>query len=203
MITGGIPISHASPYFMPSTSATHRPPEQSRGVGRLPGMSSGVRLCTIVALSLAAACGASATAPAAPIVVDEPTSKKTVPSAESPLFERLGGEQGVSRLARAFVAHVRGNPALARPLSKTKPETLDKLDVNFATFFCSASGGGCSDVHMPESLRALDITETEWKAALSDLSIACDEAGLGPIEKKDFTSAITAFRDRIVVYRRR
>lgn len=166
------------------------------------GMSCRFGVCTIVALSLAAACGGSATAPSAPIVVDEPAAKRTAGPRAS-LFDRLGGEGGTDRLARAFVARMRTNMKLARPLSRTGPETLDALDANFGTFFCHVAGGGCSDVHMPDSLRALEITEAEWKAAVDDVAGACDEVGLTPEEKSDFLAAITPFHDRIVVTKRK
>jgi hemoglobin len=141
----------------------------------------------------------------APIVVEEPAARdaRRSDAAQASLYDRLGGDPGVDAIARAFVAHVRSDAKLARPLAKVKPETNERLEENFKTFFCHAAGGGCSDAHMPDSLRALDITESEWRAAISDLAAAYVDVGVGASERMDLDEAIASFHDDIVLKKRR
>ncbi|HEY8075457.1 MAG TPA: hypothetical protein VIF62_15135 [Labilithrix sp.] len=146
-----------------------------------------------------AACGGAAEPAAAPIVVTE--AKEVRPARPlddaSSLYDRVGGERAIERLAREFVVTLRSDPRLARPLASLKPERRENLEEPFRAFFCHVAGGGCSDVHMPETLRNLGVTIAEWQAGVEDFAHALDAVGIAPAERREFLSAFAPYEKRI------
>ena len=86
----------------------------------------------------------------------------------APLYERLGGEQGIAAIANSLIDRVAADPRLG---SSFKDTNLDHIKKMLAEQICDLSGGPCrySGDSMKESHAGHHISEAEFYGMVSDL----------------------------------
>jgi hemoglobin len=106
-------------------------------------------------LAVALACGAVATATAAP-------------KADGTLYMRLGGEAGVSTISAMLIDRVASDPALGRSF---KDSNLKRIKTLLAEQICDLSGGPChySGDSMREVHAGHHISEAEFYGMVATL----------------------------------
>lgn len=116
---------------------------------------------------------------------------------ESPLYDELGGAEGVASIVRGLLDRALVDPATRRSFAETKRERLEKLLVQQ---ICQLSGGGCryEGDDMRRVHEGLDITEAEFTALVAQLREACDDAGV-PLAAKNRLLALLAPMKRDIV----
>ncbi len=88
--------------------------------------------------------------------------------ARAPLYERLGGAEGVAAIADALIDRVAADPRLGRSFEDTN---LKRIKTLLAEQICDLSGGPCrySGDSMKESHAGLHISEAEFYGMVADL----------------------------------
>jgi hemoglobin len=89
-------------------------------------------------------------------------------AARAPLYERLGGEQGVAAIAHALIERVAADPRIGASFKDTN---LSHIQQMLAEQICDLSGGPChySGDSMRESHAGHHISEADFYGMVSDL----------------------------------
>jgi hemoglobin len=88
--------------------------------------------------------------------------------ARAPLYERLGGADGVAAIAAALIDRVAADPRLGRSFEDTN---LKRIKTLLAEQICDLSGGPCrySGDSMKEAHAGLHISQAEFYGMVADL----------------------------------
>jgi hemoglobin len=114
------------------------------------------------------------------------------------LYERLGGTEGITRIASdALDNH------LANPRIKARYEHLDNLEAvrqGAANFFIAATGGPevYEGRNMLETHQGMNIDEAEFMAVIDDILDALDKNNIGQPEQSEVLFALYSMRREIV-----
>jgi hemoglobin len=139
----------------------------------------------------------------------EPTVTETVsdggsdadaePPKPKPLFERLGGKEGIEKIVDAWLKNMAANVTKKRfaKLSKDKSEAMKKKMIDQ---LCKEAGGDCeyAGKSMKDAHKGMKITEAEWNAMVKALHAAIEESGVGQVEQDDVLALVAVMRDEIV-----
>ena len=115
------------------------------------------------------------------------------------LYDQLGGQDGVARIADGAMTLYFSDPRLARDFDNINRSWLQP---HFAMFLCRVSGGPCvyKGRSMAASHKGLHITEARFNAVAEDLQIAMDRAGV-PFRTQNRLLAKLAPMERDIVTR--
>lgn len=104
-------------------------------------------------------------------------STLTCDARADPLFDDLGGLQGVARVAHELVRVMVADPRIA---PKFDGVDLVKLEKRLTEQLCVVSGGACTYTgkDMRASHAELDVTVAQFNAVVEDLQEAMDHAGM-------------------------
>lgn len=113
------------------------------------------------------------------------------------LYERLGGTEGINRIASNLVDRHIANPRIA---ARFAGSDAAKVKRNAADFFISGSGG--PDVYtgksMLEAHRHMNISDDEYMAAVDDVMAALVDEGIGDAEKAEVLYIFYSLRPDVV-----
>ena len=116
---------------------------------------------------------------------------------ENTLYERLGGEAGVARIAEDIWANHTRNPLVKQRYVNSDPERLKRL---VREMFGAGTGGpetytgkGMLDAH-----RGMNISEQEFNAVVDDVLDALAKNGVGQREKDEVLAILWSMRKEIV-----
>ncbi len=114
------------------------------------------------------------------------------------LFNRLGGVEGITRIANDVVDNHAVNKLIGVRFADVD---LPKLKNAAATFFVSATGGP-SDAYQGKDMvsahRGMNISPAEFMAVLDDALLALDKNGIGQREQEEVLYALYGLRSQIV-----
>lgn len=116
----------------------------------------------------------------------------------TPLYQRLGGAEGMARLVDDVVA-----AHLANPVVKTRFENVKDLDhlKRMALEFFSAGAGGpvaYTGKSMPAAHRGMNISEQEYLAVMDDIVGAMEKNGVDEEAKKDVIAILYSLKGEII-----
>jgi len=113
------------------------------------------------------------------------------------LFIRLGEEAGITRISSDVVELHRNNPTIAARFAGSDVETLKDT---VSKFFISGSGG--PQVYEGKDMRTahmhMNISDTEYMAAVDDVMLALDKNGIGEREKGEILFIFYSLRPDVV-----
>jgi hemoglobin len=114
------------------------------------------------------------------------------------LYERLGGEDGITQLVDDVI-----DGHLANPLVQTRFENAKDLEAAkrmSVEFFCAGSGGpqSYSGKDMLTTHRGMNISEQEFLAVVDDILVAMDKNALGDDVKKDVLAILYSLKGEII-----
>lgn len=117
---------------------------------------------------------------------------------EKTLYERLGGEKGVRKLANDIADN-----HLKNPLIKTRFEAIEDLDKvkQYVYEFIGAGTGGPQTYTGRDMLTAhtgMNISEQEFIEVVDDIMKAMEKNGLGEAEKKDMLAIGYSLKNEII-----
>lgn len=118
------------------------------------------------------------------------------------LFERLGGQAGISMLVDDTVDTHMKNPAInARFLPyMQQPERLAQIKQHTVDFFSAGSGGPAqySGKDMVTTHSGMNISPTEYMHVIDDIFIALDKQSFNDETKKDVLAILWSLKDMII-----
>jgi hemoglobin len=113
------------------------------------------------------------------------------------LYERLGGTEGITRIANNVIDNHLANQVIAPRFASSDPS---KLKMAAATFFITATGG--PNVYAGKDLLAahkgMNISSAEFMAALDDALAALTKSGIGQREQEEVLFALYSMRSQVV-----
>ncbi len=114
------------------------------------------------------------------------------------LYERLGGTEGIGSIAKDLVHNHLANPAVA---TRFEGKDVDTLINGAATFFIAGTGG--PDVYKGKDMLAtqkgMNISATEFMAALNDALAALEKNGVGQREQEEVLFILYSMRSDITL----
>jgi hemoglobin len=181
-----------------------------------PALPPTLLLLSVIALAPSAPAGAQAPAPppsraSGPAAAPSPeqqvagleascaasAAERARRHAETPLFERLGGERGINALTREIVRLHLQNPPIRHYFEKVDPDVVAK---RVAAFFISGSGGPhvYDGPDLATSHRAMKLTNADFVAAGGDVVQAMKNLKHGPEEIDEVVCTLVSLRPRVV-----
>ena len=113
------------------------------------------------------------------------------------LFDRLGGEPGISRIANDLVDNHVKNPIIAARFAASDVARLKALA---AAFVISGTGGPA--IYQGKEMRAahtgMNISDAEFMAVVDDTMLALDKNGVGQREKEEILFILYSLRPDVV-----
>jgi len=129
---------------------------------------------------------------------------------EKPLWDRLGGEAGVTKVVDAFVDRAAKDPKVNFTREGTSqhwdptPENVAKLKKHLVQFIASATGGPQTpglkyeDADMKTVHTGMQITNAQFNAAATDLALALGEFNVPDAEQEQLLTIVASTRGDIV-----
>jgi hemoglobin len=137
-------------------------------------------------------------------------------NAKKPLYDRLGGEQGIAKIVDDFVTRVIADPrvnwerkgvthggvlGIRDKSSEWSPsaENVAKLKKHLGQFLSVATGGPAKyeGRDMKESHKGMKITNAEFDATVGDLKASLDNLGVPTDEQKELLAIVESTRPQI------
>jgi truncated hemoglobin YjbI len=145
-------------------------------------------------------------APHVETVSDAGSDADAEPPKEKSLYERLGKQEGITKVVDAFTKHLQADPKFNKRLATLKGPKLDKFKKDMVDLICVESGGPEAGAEckyegrfMKEALGAKSkLKEEEWQAMLVDLRTSLEENGIHNDEQQDVAFALVKFREDAV-----
>jgi hemoglobin len=116
---------------------------------------------------------------------------------ESSLYDRLGGIDAITAVARAFEDRAARDDRIDQKFARTN---LDRLTIEFVDQLCQATGGPCTYTgrSMTETHTNMGVTSGEFDAFMEDLVATLDDFKVGKAEQDELLSILMAMRGEIV-----
>jgi hemoglobin len=113
------------------------------------------------------------------------------------LYNRLGGESGISTLVDRIVDQHLANPKVA---TRFEHGDITRARAMGKEFFAAGSGGPnpYTGKDMPEAHAGMNISDEEFLAVVDDMMAAMDELGHGQREKDEVLAIAYSLKDGII-----
>ena len=113
------------------------------------------------------------------------------------LYERLGGTEGIKRIANDLVDTHMANPIIAPRFANSDP---DKVKNGAATFFITGTGGPAvyEGEDMAATHKGMNISPAEFMAVLDDALLALEKNGIGQREQEEVLFVLYSMRNDVV-----
>ena len=113
------------------------------------------------------------------------------------LYERLGGSEGITRIAGDVIDNHNRNDRISRRFADSDPAKLKRLA---AEFFISGSGGPAvyQGKDMVAAHRGMNIDGDEFLAVVDDIMAALDHQGVGQREKGEVLFVLFSLKDQVI-----
>ena len=114
------------------------------------------------------------------------------------LYDRLGGSEGITRIAGDLVDIHLSNPAIAARFANSD---IDRLKHNAATFFISGTGGPnvYEGKDMLAAHKGMNISAAEFMAVLDDALTALQKNNIGQREQEEVQFTFYSMRGDVVL----
>ena len=113
------------------------------------------------------------------------------------LYQRLGGEEAVAKIAQSSWTNVQGDPRIRDRFKKVDGDRLKTL---LAEQICVIGGGPCSYTGRSMSVahEGMKITNIEFDAFIGDVAKALDQHQVEPAEQRELLFALKAMRGEVM-----
>ena len=116
---------------------------------------------------------------------------------ERSLYERLGGIDAITAVARAFEDRAAKDDRINQKFARTN---LDRLTKEFVDQLCQDTGGPCTytGLSMKKTHTNMGVTSGEWDAFMEDLIATLDGFNVGKAEQDELLNLLGPMRAEIV-----
>lgn len=127
-------------------------------------------------------------------------SPTPVPGAS--LYDRLGGEQGITELVDEVVAAHGNNPVISARFKKygDQPERLAMIKKHTVQFFSMGSGGPkvYEGRDLPTTHGGMNISPAEYMAVVDDILMVCDNRDIDEKSKNEVLAILWSLKGMII-----
>lgn len=119
---------------------------------------------------------------------------QSVPS----LYERLGGNAGITRITRDLLRNHMSNPLVSTRYAGS--EDLARVERRVVEFFCAGSGGPetYSGQDMVSTHKGMNISEQEFVAVLDDAMAALETNGIDAPTRTEVLGILWSLKGEVV-----
>ena len=119
------------------------------------------------------------------------------PTAQKPLYERLGGKPAITAVVDDFVGNVAADPRINRYFANAN---IPRLKAQLVDQICEASGGPCKYTgrNMKDAHRGMGITGPAFDALVEDLVKTLDKFKVPEKEKGELLAVLGPMKRDIV-----
>jgi len=116
---------------------------------------------------------------------------------EVSLYERLGGVDGITAVARAFESRAAKDDRINQKFARTN---LERLTKEFVDQLCQDTGGPCryTGLSMKQSHTNMAVTSGEFDAFVEDFVATLNDFKVGKAEQDELLSDLAPMRADIV-----
>jgi hemoglobin len=120
-----------------------------------------------------------------------------VRTVERSLYERLGGVDAITAVARAFEDRAAKDDRINQKFARTD---LDRLTKEFVDQLCQDTGGPCTytGLSMKTSHTNMGVTSGEWDAFMEDLVVTLDGFNVPKADQGELLTILRPMRADIV-----
>jgi len=125
------------------------------------------------------------------------TRTREVGPVEGSLYDRLGGVDAITAVARAFEDRAGKDDRINQKFARTN---LDRLSKEFVDQLCQDTGGPCTytGLSMKQAHTNMGVTNGEFDAFMEDLVAVLDDFKVGKAEQDELLSLLRPMRTDIV-----
>jgi hemoglobin len=133
-----------------------------------------------------------------PAMAAEKTARRAKPSA--PLFERLGGMDGITAFSDDFLGRVTNDPVIIPFFKGLTDADLKRIRQHVIELLCSATGGPCtySGKDMKTVHKDMEINNDSWNAFTGHLNESVARFRIGDRERNELVVIIASLKKDIV-----
>jgi hemoglobin len=138
--------------------------------------------------------------PVTVVVTDAGGDAEDAEPAPKPLFERLGGADGIKNIVDKLVENVTQDPAVNKAFKKTTGPKLDAFKKELGDQLCEITGGTC-EYHgrdMKTAHKGMKITDAQFDAFVNDLKLAMAELKVDEAEQNELVDKLGLMREDVV-----
>lgn len=126
----------------------------------------------------------------------------TMKPVEKTLFERLGGEEGVSSIVDGIMAAHIVNPDIKHvflPIANS-PKRLEVFNKHVKEFLSAGTGGGAvyTGKDLPTAHKGLNTTEKEFMSAIDDILMVLGKHNIDEETKKDMLYILFSLKGAVI-----
>ena len=116
---------------------------------------------------------------------------------EGSLYERLGGVEAITAVARAFEERAAKDGRINQKFARTN---LERLTKEFVDQLCQDTGGPSTytGLSLRQAHTNMGVTSGEWDAFMEDLVATLDAFHVGKAEQDELLSLLRPMREDIV-----
>lgn len=116
------------------------------------------------------------------------------------LYQRLGGEERITRLVTDFVDNHLRNPLIKSRFEKYNDAERAVIERHVVEFFCMGSGGPqtYTGKDMLTTHKGMNINEQELVAAIDDVVAAMTKNGYGDAEKNEVVAILYSLKGDVL-----
>jgi len=120
-----------------------------------------------------------------------------VEALERSLYERLGGIEAITAVARAFEDRAAKDDRINQKFARTN---LDRLTKEFVDQLCQDTGGQCTytGLNMRQAHTNMGVTSGEFDAFMQDLVATLNDFNVGKAEQDELLNNLRPMRAEIV-----
>jgi hemoglobin len=125
------------------------------------------------------------------------TRAREVGPVEGSLYDRLGGVEAITAVARAFDDRAGKDDRINQKFARTN---LERLTKEFVDQLCQDTGGPCTytGLSMKKSHTNMGVTSGEFNAFMEDLAAVLDDFKVGKAEQEELLNLLRPMRADIV-----
>ena len=128
--------------------------------------------------------------------------KEEVVVVEKTIFEKLGGEEGISGAVDQIVARHLENEKIKHyflPL-KENPEHLEQFKQHVKDFLGAGTGGGTEykGRDMVGAHKGLNISDAEFLAAIDDILFVLDDNNVDRVSRNELLATLYSMKDAVI-----
>ena len=139
--------------------------------------------------------------PAAALVVFAAPPGRAANAADTkPLYERLGGYEGISAVVDEFADSLFSDKRINQFFIGMSDDTRAQFKQKNKNLLCNATGGSCKIISRTahDTHHGLGITSADFEVVAGDLKDALNKYKVGPKEQEEVFAIILSLRSQIV-----
>lgn len=118
---------------------------------------------------------------------------------QAPLFERLGGRDGIAKVVADVMTNHLANPVISTRFTHAT-QTVQQMTDHAVEFFCTGLSGvpTYTGRALPDAHAGMNISEQEFLAAIDDILAALRTHEVGDLEQAEVLAILYGMKEGVI-----